>query len=103
MKFSRRGFFRSAATGAVALPVVSQNANAAAEGEYPDGKSTSVGFDFTKQSAALQADRIVDSACQFCNSLCRLKVHVKGGRIVEVQGEPEDPVQAGGLCVRARP
>jgi anaerobic selenocysteine-containing dehydrogenase len=43
----------------------------------------------------------VDSACQFCNSLCRLKVHLKAGRIIDVQGEPDDPVQAGELCVKA--
>ena len=60
------------------------------------------GFDFTKQSCALQPDKIVDSACQFCNSNCRLKVHLKDGRVIDVQGEPEDPVQAGGLCVKAQ-
>jgi anaerobic selenocysteine-containing dehydrogenase len=43
----------------------------------------------------------VDSACQFCNSLCRLKVHLKQGRIIDVRGEPDDPVQAGELCVKA--
>src|SRR4029077_20742094 len=59
-------------------------------------------FDFTRQSGALQPDKIVDSACQFCNSLCRLKVHLKDGRIVEVLGEPADPVQAGGLCVKGQ-
>ena len=42
----------------------------------------------------------MDSACQFCNSLCRLKVHLKDGRIIGVRGEPDDPVQAGGLCVK---
>jgi formate dehydrogenase (coenzyme F420) alpha subunit len=29
-----------------------------------------------------------------------LKVHVKDGRIIDVVGEPDDPVQAGGLCVK---
>ncbi|HZF38320.1 MAG TPA: molybdopterin-dependent oxidoreductase, partial [Blastocatellia bacterium] len=57
-------------------------------------------FDFTRQSAALQPDKIVDSACQFCNSLCRLKVQMKSGRIINIVGEPADPVQAGGLCVK---
>ncbi len=42
----------------------------------------------------------MDSACQFCNSLCRLKVHLKAGRIVDVVGETADPVQAGGLCIK---
>ncbi len=87
--FSRRGFFKTAATVSAALPVAAQ-----------EGTPTSGSFDFTKQSAAMQADKVVDSACQFCNSLCRLKVHVKAGRIVEVRGESEDPVQAGGLCVK---
>jgi anaerobic selenocysteine-containing dehydrogenase len=57
-------------------------------------------FDFSQDSAALQADRIIDSACQFCNSLCRLKVHLKAGRVIDIRGETEDPVQAGGLCVK---
>src|SRR5260221_14517500 len=56
--------------------------------------------DFTRQSAALEADNVVDSACQFCNLVCGLKVHLKAGRIVQVRGEPADPVQAGGLCVK---
>jgi anaerobic selenocysteine-containing dehydrogenase len=29
-----------------------------------------------------------------------LKVHVKDGRIIDVLGEPDDPVQAGGFCVK---
>lgn len=58
-------------------------------------------FDLTRASAALEPDQIVDSACQFCNSLCRIKVAKKGGRVIEVRGEPADPVQAGNLCVKA--
>src|SRR5579871_1320509 len=57
--------------------------------------------DFTGHSAALQPDRIVASACQFCNSDCRLHVHLKAGRVIDVRGEPADPVQAGELCVKA--
>lgn len=42
----------------------------------------------------------MDSACQFCNSNCRLKVHLKDGRIVDVAGDTNDPVQNGELCVK---
>src|SRR5262245_34595313 len=52
------------------------------------------------ESGTLQPDKIVDIACQFCNSNCRLKVHLKDGRIIDVLGEADDPVQAGGLCVK---
>src|SRR5262249_40354897 len=63
--------------------------------QQPGGEIT-----FTGQSAALQPDKIVDSACQFCNSLCRLKVQMKSGRVIDILGEPDDPVQAGNFCVK---
>jgi anaerobic selenocysteine-containing dehydrogenase len=77
-----------------------KEARAGADGYYPAPGSNLIQYDFTQQSGALQADQVVDSACQFCNSLCRLKVHLKAGRIIDVRGEPNDPVQAGGLCVK---
>jgi formate dehydrogenase (coenzyme F420) alpha subunit len=102
---SRRGFLKGVALGAAAATgtdlLKTQDAvEAASDGFYPAQLSQPQEFDFTKQSGALQPDRIVDSACQFCNSLCRLKVHVKDGRIIDVVGEPNDPVQAGSFCVK---
>ena len=66
-------------------------------GQFPLGAGT----DFTLQSAALQPDRTVTTACQFCNSNCRLHVDLKAGRVIAVRGEEADPVQAGGLCIKA--
>ncbi|MFZ5895479.1 MAG: molybdopterin-containing oxidoreductase family protein [Myxococcota bacterium] len=57
------------------------------------------GFDLTRTSV-LEPDEIINTACQFCNSLCRLKVGKKAGRIISVRGEPKDPVQDGNLCVK---
>ncbi len=102
-KVSRRGFLQGAATGAAAIGganLLESKANATTEGRYPTTNSQPAEYDFTEQSGALQPDTIVDSACQFCNSLCRLKVHIKDGRIIDVLGEPDDPVQAGGFCVK---
>src|SRR5262249_32732627 len=101
---SRRGLLRGAFTGAAALgalPLPLSEADAGPDGFYPSSDARPAEFDFLKQSAALQADKVIDSACQFCNSLCRLKVHLKKGRIIDVRGETEDPVQLGGLCVKA--
>ena len=101
---SRRGFLQGAAISAAAVSGANllDKADASTDGTYPATTSENVvdEFDFTKQSGALQPDKIVDSACQFCNSLCRLKVHIKDGRIIDVLGEPDDPVQAGGFCVK---
>ena len=99
--FSRRDFLTGVTVAGIAttslplLPGLSYPAGPPAPGGSP-----MPGSDFTRQSAALQPDKIVDSACQFCNSLCRLKVHLKDGRVIDIRGEPDDPVQAGGLCVK---
>lgn len=103
-RFSRRGFLKGAAIGATAASgghlLKGEKAQAGGDGFYPTTSTPSTEFDFTQQSGALQPDAIVNSACQFCNSLCRLKVHIKDGRIIDVLGETNDPVQAGGLCVK---
>ncbi|MUG95466.1 molybdopterin-dependent oxidoreductase [Scytonema sp. UIC 10036] len=102
--FSRRGFLQGAAIGVTTVSsshlLASEKAAATNDGSYPATNTPTTEYDFTQQSGALQPDAIVDSACQFCNSLCRLKVHIKDGRIIDVLGEPNDPVQAGGLCVK---
>src|SRR6516162_6533113 len=100
---SRRGFMKGTVTGAALLGGTAQWAEevrAGADGYYPAPGSSLLQYDFTRQSGALQPDQVVASACQFCNSLCRLKVHLKDGRVIDIQGEPDDPVQAGGLCVK---
>src|SRR5262245_43419208 len=103
LALSRRGFFKGVALGAGGLATglpLADEARAGAEGYFPAPGSTLLQYDFTKDSAALQPDQVIDSACQFCNSLCRLKVHLKAGRVIGIRGEPDDPVQAGGLCVK---
>ncbi|WP_329212327.1 molybdopterin-containing oxidoreductase family protein [Streptomyces sp. NBC_01708] len=103
---SRRGFVHSAVIGGVGagLPALGAVPAQAASSETVPSKRSPVSSaerDFTKQSAALTADRTVDTACQFCNSNCRLKVDLKAGSVIGVRGENADPVQAGGLCVKA--
>src|SRR5262245_63247741 len=95
---TRRAFFQTSAvgTGALALPLVANSAMAADAPAPPAANSP----DFTTKSAALEADEVVTSACQFCNSLCGLKVHLKAGPVIDITGEAADPVQAGELCVK---
>jgi anaerobic selenocysteine-containing dehydrogenase len=105
-KFSRRNFVKTAAALPALLPGGSlldqrqQEPRPTVEGLISHSQQTGGDIDFTRQSAALQPDKIIDSACQFCNSLCRLKAHMKSGRVIAILGEPEDPVQAGNLCVK---
>jgi anaerobic selenocysteine-containing dehydrogenase len=97
--FSRRDFFKGTAAGLGALtslPLVEPVPASAQTIPPVVGKPT----DFTASSAALEADRVVASACKFCNSLCGLQVHLKAGKVIAIHGEDKDPVQAGELCVK---
>jgi anaerobic selenocysteine-containing dehydrogenase len=106
---SRRGLLKEAALGAAAAAATATAGLGGCGGTATEtrvvptataGGKAAAEFDFASGSGALRADRTVDAACQFCNSLCRLKVRVKDGRIIDVRGETDDPVQAGGLCVK---
>ncbi|MEH1950858.1 MAG: molybdopterin-dependent oxidoreductase [Nostoc sp.] len=103
-KTSRRGFLQGVAISTAAVSAAEllkkEVADAASPGQDQAIPLQSTEFDFIQKSAALEPDKIVNSACQFCNSLCRLKVHLKDGRIIDVLGEPNDPVQAGGFCIK---
>lgn len=97
---TRRDFLKSSTVGAASLGAVSglirsSNAEGAIYGNTADN-----GFDFQVGSSALKPDRVVKTACQFCNSLCGLEAHVKAGRVIELRGVEEDPVQAGQICVK---
>lgn len=105
---SRRGFVRGSVVGGaglgtpVLLPVVSARAaDASGSPGEPSGTGGGFGADFTDQSAALTPDKTVATACQFCNSNCRLNVDLKAGRVLAVRGEDSDPVQQGQVCVKA--
>src|SRR5262245_65150733 len=107
-RLSRRGFCKTAVAMPVLLPGINspdqqsqgQQPQVMTEGRPSAPNQSGAESDFTRQSAALQPDKVVDSACQFCNSLCRLKVQMKSGRIINIVGETADPVQAGNLCVK---
>jgi thiosulfate reductase / polysulfide reductase chain A len=41
---------------------------------------------------------IYKSACRMCHGGCGVFVHVKGGRVVKIEGNPDSPVSRGRLC-----
>jgi anaerobic selenocysteine-containing dehydrogenase len=94
---SRRDFFGGVLGASVAATVGDADLAHAIE---PGAPPPPAAPDFAHGAAALEPDKIVTSACQFCNSLCGLKVHLKAGRVIDIKGLTEDPVQAGQLCIK---
>lgn len=44
------------------------------------------------------ADRVVDSVCPFCAVGCAQKVFVKDEQVIQIEGNPDSPVNRGRLC-----
>ena len=44
------------------------------------------------------ADRVVGSVCPYCAVGCAQKVYVKDEKVVQIEGNPDSPVNRGRLC-----
>jgi formate dehydrogenase major subunit len=44
------------------------------------------------------SDRVVKSVCPYCAVGCGQQVYVKGGKVVQIEGDPDSPVSRGRLC-----
>lgn len=49
-------------------------------------------------SRTLTADRVVQSVCPYCAVGCGQRVFVKDGRVTQIEGDPDSPVNRGRLC-----
>jgi len=45
-------------------------------------------------------ERVVRSTCELCNSGCGVLVYLRDGKPVRVEGDPDNPVNKGALCVK---
>jgi len=57
----------------------------------------------SKRSATLraridEADTIASSICPYCAVGCAQRVYVKGGEVVQIEGDPRSPISRGRLC-----
>jgi formate dehydrogenase major subunit len=44
------------------------------------------------------ADKVVKSVCPYCAVGCGQDVYVRGGAVVQIEGDPDSPVSRGRLC-----
>jgi formate dehydrogenase major subunit len=57
----------------------------------------------SKRSASLraridEADTVASSICPYCAVGCAQRVYVKGGEVVQIEGDPRSPISRGRLC-----
>ncbi|MBI4295221.1 MAG: molybdopterin-dependent oxidoreductase [Chloroflexi bacterium] len=49
----------------------------------------------------METSQVIKTACQICPINCGLTVYLKGGKVVKIEGQPENPVTKGGVCIKA--
>jgi anaerobic selenocysteine-containing dehydrogenase len=47
------------------------------------------------------SDTVHTRACQLCEAICGLEIHVRDGRVTRIQGDAADPLSRGHLCPKA--
>ena len=69
-------------------------------GSDPLGRGKAVRSKATESvvSRTATADRIVKSVCPYCAVGCAQNVYVKDEKIVQIEGNPDSPVNRGRLC-----
>jgi formate dehydrogenase major subunit len=69
-------------------------------GDDPTGRGTA---SKSARSAELaprtkSADKVVKSVCPYCAVGCGQNVYVEGGKVTQIEGDPDSPVSRGRLC-----
>ena len=87
MAFTRRTFLKIAGAGAVCLTLAQ------------------FGFDMKEAKAyaaslKIEGAKEVNSVCPFCAVCCQIIAHVKDGKLVSTEGDPDFPVNEGSLCAK---
>src|SRR4051794_35052074 len=76
---------------------------ASAAGGFTLGGLLGLGTDLRAQQAEVRRSRItgtreVPSVCPYCAVGCGQLVHVRDGKIINIEGNPESPINQGTLC-----
>lgn len=84
---TRRSFMKAAAATAAAV-----------------GASAAIGSNFVDVDPALAAEddteQVIPSSCRACIQNCAVKVHVRNGRIIRIEGDEIDPMSKGRVCAK---
>ena len=51
-----------------------------------------------KMAPRIHDAKVVHSVCPYCAVGCGLNVYVKDGRVIDIEGNPDSPINHGTLC-----
>src|SRR3954449_7754180 len=62
------------------------------------GRAAQSNRSLTLTPRTADADRVAHSVCPFCAVGCAQKVYVKDEKVIQIEGNPDSPVNRGRLC-----
>ncbi len=86
---TRRGFL-----GATAALGVAATLGISASGSFVEADSAYA------DEIESSEEKIVKTSCRACIANCAVLAHVKDGRVVKIEGNPESPMSQGGVCAK---
>lgn len=68
--------------------------------------ASGLGFDVAAAKAQGYALKLegctkITSICHFCSGGCGMLLHIKDGKLIHLEGDPDNPINEGGLCPKA--
>jgi len=74
--------------------------NSASAQNYPEREIQKQPFsrNSVNKAARTKNATVVHSVCPYCAVGCAQLIYVKGGKIIDIEGNPESPINAGTLC-----
>lgn len=87
MNCTRRGFLKLTGAGVVSLSLSQLGINVSAAHAY----ATSLKIEGAKE---------VITVCPFCSVSCHIIAHVRDGKLISTEGDPDYPINEGALCAK---
>lgn len=87
MEYNRREFFKISGAGIAGLSLIQLGCGMKQVKRYAAG-------------IKIEGAREVISVCPFCSVSCHVIAHVKDGRLVSTEGDPDYPINEGALCAK---
>ena len=87
MKVTRRRFLGIAGLGIASIPLARLGLHLGGAEAYAAGFK-------------LEGTKEIISICPFCSVGCHIIVHVRNGKMVSTEGDPDYPVSEGSLCAK---
>ena len=87
MQFTRRRFIKLTGAGVAGLSLVRLGFNVKPVQAYA-------------AKLKIEGAKEVISICHFCSCGCNLLMHVKNGKLINVEGDPDYPISEGSLCAK---